>query len=556
MNEKDDMETVGASKPPPLRDPASVTKLEFRKALQDSLQNPMHDLKRGGRPSSRAFELDVYMGVKEGSAEEQHHHAALKLHAAKLRFLPFKLAMRWRHGIATHWSTSHSQLWSAIRYLHCTTEHKKVVDRQPELWTRDGRKLNLYDESQEPWQAAAWNRKRETAISEPFAKKTKKDGFNKLDFSALVLQHRLLTPSAVLEHMQEKGSKAMQLWIHSRQRKLKEFIKDALDMEDAKNAAALERETPWALVERLSKGTCSCGQDGCLWWSLASDFFENNPQIDRERLAAALRKVICGGPCKEARVPLIVGKPNCAKSTVLDPVRKVFGEQRVMGKPKLGASNGALSKLVKEDTVFLYWDDYRPVDYAALPKENPTVPVLDFLALFCGQTLDIQVSQSFNDGHPRLQWKKGAAMTAKEDGLWDLKGDVTGEDVRHMKARVEIFRATLVVGADPDDFHTSPQCAESWCRWVVVDSMAYSARQAPRSLPTRQPLRGKPLPALGSAPPPTNPSISSAGSVTAAQKAAIAQRRQAAVGRKLEKQRLVPDCDDEEDPFGFGGGID
>ena len=147
-------------------------------------------------------------------------------------------------------------------------------------------------------------------------------------------------------------------------------------------------------------------------------------------------------------------------------------------------------------------------------------------------------------------------MTAKEDSLWDLKGDVTGEDVRHMNARVEIFRATHAVGADPDEFHTSPQCAESWCRWVVVDYMAYSARQAPRSLPTRQPLRGKPLPALGSAPPPTNPSISSAGSVTAAQKAAIAQRRQAAVGRKLEKQRMVPDCDDESDPFGFGGGID
>ena len=76
VNEKDDVETVGDSKPLPLRDPASITKLEFRKALQDSVQNPMHDLKRGGRPSSRAFELDVYMGVKEGSAEEQHHHAA------------------------------------------------------------------------------------------------------------------------------------------------------------------------------------------------------------------------------------------------------------------------------------------------------------------------------------------------------------------------------------------------------------------------------------------------------------------------------------------------
>jgi hypothetical protein len=92
-----------------------------------------------------------------------------------------------------------------------------------------------------------------------------------------VLQHRLLTPNAVLEYMQEKGSKAMQLWIHCRQRKLKEFIQEALDLERAKLAAALERETQWALVERLSKGVCNCGQDGCLWWSLALEFFEKTP---------------------------------------------------------------------------------------------------------------------------------------------------------------------------------------------------------------------------------------------------------------------------------------
>ena len=225
VNEKDEVKANEDPKPPPLRDPASITKEEFRKAMQDSIPHPMYDRKRGGRPPSRTLELDFYMGVKEGSADEQHHHAALKLHAAKHRFLPFKLAMRWRHGIATHWSTSHSQTWSAVRYLHCTTQHKQVVDRRPELWTRDGRKLNLHDESQEPFQAAAWNRRRESTTSEPFAKKPKKDGFTKLDFSALVLEHRLLTPNAVLEYMQEKGSKAMQLWIHCRQRKLKAGLK-------------------------------------------------------------------------------------------------------------------------------------------------------------------------------------------------------------------------------------------------------------------------------------------------------------------------------------------
>ena len=147
VNEEDKVEMDGEQQPPPLKDPATITKLEFRKAIQDSVANPMYDRSRGGRPPTRCLEVDVYVGVMEGELEKQHHHAALSLFTGNHRFLPFKAAMRWRWGIATHWSTSHSQLWSTIRYLHCTTPHKPVVDRKPMVWTRDGRKLNLFEES-------------------------------------------------------------------------------------------------------------------------------------------------------------------------------------------------------------------------------------------------------------------------------------------------------------------------------------------------------------------------------------------------------------------------
>ena len=117
-----------------------------------------------------------------------------------------------------------------------------------------------------------------------------------------------------------------------------------------------------------------------------------------------------------------------------------------MGKPKLGAANGALSRLAKGNVRFIYFDDYRPVEYATMPKENPTIPAIDFLAMFCGQPFSVQVSQSFNDGHPGIKYQKGAAMTAKEEGLWDPYGSISREEIRHMQARVEIFRATHVVG--------------------------------------------------------------------------------------------------------------
>ena len=68
-----------------------------------------------------------------------------------------------------------------------------------------------------------------------------------------------------------------------------------------------------------------------------------------------------------------------------------------------------------------------------------------------------------------------------------------------MKGRVDIFRATFVVGKRPEDFTTSPACAAPWCRWVVVDSMAYAARQGPRSsLPVGKQLRRLALPPLPS----------------------------------------------------------
>ena len=360
----------------------------------------------------------------------------------------------------------------------------------------------------------------------------------------------------VLEFVFDKGSRAMQLWVHSRQRRLKEFIQDALEMEGAKSAAAMERETEWAVVERLSKETCRCGADGCIWWSLASEFFENNPEIDQERLAASLRKIICVGPCKEARVPTIVGKPNSAKSTVLDPIKNVFGKDLVLSKPKLGAPNGALSKLVKADIRFIYFDDYRPVDYAAYPRDNPTVPVTDFLALFCGQPFNVQMSQSFNDGHPPMEYHRGAAMTAKEEGLWDPLPSVSREEIRHMQARVELFRATHVVGENPDDFHSSPACAQSWCRWIAVASAAYASRQGLRILPGVAPRRVKALPAL-----PSSSSQSAGVALSAEQRARIARKKEEALQRKQSRQRLGKDLTmeddmDDEDPFGHGASLD
>ena len=149
-----------------------------------------------------------------------------------------------------------------------------------------------------------------------------------------------------------------------------------------------------------------------------------------------------------------------------------------------------MSKL-PQNKRFIYFDEYRPVEYAALPRDNPTVSPTTFLALFQGQPFDVQVSQSFNNGHPEMTWHRGAAMTAKEEGLWDPIGIVTREEIRHMKSRVLQFTASHII--DECDFVTPPMCKESWARWVVTDSALFATRPGPRPPPQ---LRRRALPTL------------------------------------------------------------
>ena len=172
---------------------------------------------------------------------------------------------------------------------------------------------------------------------------------------------------------------------------------------------------------------------------------------------------------------MIAGLTNACKSTVLGPVIKVFGPAAVACTPALGAST-PLSSLASASKRFLYWDEFSPTEYASRPPKSPTVPATTFEKLLAGQLMETQASQSFNDGNPWVAWKHGAALTAPLEGLWNVEGPVSKEDVKHMQSRVMQFDALVPVQGPLRDI---PHCPESWCRWVVDASAAFSTRQAP-----------------------------------------------------------------------------
>ena len=70
----------------------------------------------------------------------------------------------------------------------------------------------------------------------------------------------------------------------------------------------------------------------------------------------------------------------------------------------------------------------------------------------------------------------GAVVTAPQEGLWDSKGTVTAEDIRHMRNRFVPFQCSAVIRTMKD----MGPCAVHMCRWIVEGANAADAQAALR----------------------------------------------------------------------------
>ena len=191
----------GAAGAGELRDPDSLTREQVRDAVLDAVANPC-SLGRGRRRSQPVHVAKLVVFEEKHDSDKKHFHVALKL-TTHSRWVGFKHALRARHSLASHWSSSHTMFWSAVRYCHFTTPSKMAVDDSPLTWSMAGAPLNLHEESQEPFNAAALRARREKRERDAYkkageapAKRSKEtpSRITKLDFCALVLSEGLLRP--------------------------------------------------------------------------------------------------------------------------------------------------------------------------------------------------------------------------------------------------------------------------------------------------------------------------------------------------------------------------
>ena len=108
-----------------------------------------------GRPRTREESVVRKLAVFRETHEDNtpHFHVAIALVNPRA-WGPAKRILRERDGIPSHWSCSHTQFWSALRYGVMPSLKKPTVDDSPWAWTKAGAGLSLRRAPSLPWDFA------------------------------------------------------------------------------------------------------------------------------------------------------------------------------------------------------------------------------------------------------------------------------------------------------------------------------------------------------------------------------------------------------------------
>ena len=249
----------------------------------------------GGRPrrDDGSSRVEFVAVARELYADgTPHFHAVVKLRH-RMRFLPAKAALQRRHLVATHWSSTHSQLWSAVRYIHMPSGDKPRVDQDIWTWTPGGMDVDLTELAREPFTAHAWRKNHEAREAEAASTGSRMPAFNKLDIMALVISKHLHTKTQLLAYVQDHGSPKAQLFVSKQQRRLTEYIEDAHAWADAKAEAAAETMTDWNILCHAAARPCPHGPGPCSYATAVAEIFQNNSNtVCPYRLASSLKAVL------------------------------------------------------------------------------------------------------------------------------------------------------------------------------------------------------------------------------------------------------------------------
>ena len=345
--------------------PGSLLKKDVFEKCLDALRSPIYAqlwVAHGGVSVDRAMHVREHHEEDESGQKDVHDHTAVVAFHS-FRYMPVKRALLQRHGLASHWSCSHTGYWSTVRYLGMPSPNKPraSLDACPLFWASDGAHPCLLDSCYAPITAPAITAKRQKLVQNATEKGEAEPKVNDLDVWALVVRAGLRnTPDNRKAHLQlasfakQHCGEAMVHYLFRRRSQLPQMIDDIWQWENAEELAEESRLNRRQLLDAAESSACTC--EGA-WLKYVLVSFSAN-KINTAELCHDVLDALTRGRSETTPVIVLAGRQGGeGKSMFFKPLLNVYaGEGDVFAIAK-ESGNFPLLDLPKARVAFL--DEYR-----------------------------------------------------------------------------------------------------------------------------------------------------------------------------------------------------
>ena len=330
-----------------LRPPNSYSRQHLLNALLDSCQRPMYDKGNGSKALGgvrlrRCLIAAEYHKTGADGQTNRHYHIAVQAFAS-FRFGAVKAALLSRHGIATHWSTTHLGYWSALSYLVRPSEKKPAtcLDPKPLAWHVDGVEENLRELSQRPTTAASIEARREKAVELAEKEGKQEPKPSEMDVWPIIVKHDIRN-----DHDNQDGvdklirlaklscSPSMIQFLFRIRHKLASLIDDVWRWETVDDRLLVSQRSRLEALQDAMHTPCVCGGE----WTkhVAESLHVNN--IPAAELAHYIYLSLSQGRSETTPVVCLAGlQGGEGKSLIFYPLPAVLGEEMVQHHTASGA---------------------------------------------------------------------------------------------------------------------------------------------------------------------------------------------------------------------------
>jgi len=459
----------------PLRSPNAYNHQKLLDALLDACAKPMYDAANAGRgfggvPLCRCLVAAEYHKAGADGQANRHYHIALQAFSS-FGFVSIRRALLVRHGIATHWSTTHVGYWSALAYLVKESEKKSkaCLDPHPLPWHFNGAEENLRELSARPTTAKALEARRDKVIERAETKGKPEPRPSEIDIWPIIVKHDIRNDDdsqagvdKLIHIAKDTCNPSMVRYLFKMRHKLAGIIDDVWHWQCIDDRLHLGQRSRADALQEAGRMACVCGGKwaACVRQSLAAN------GISAQELGHDIFTSLMQGRSETTPVICLAGLHGGeGKSLIFYPLPAVLGSDLVYQQAAMGTF--ALLGLQGKKAVLL--DEWS--------FEASSVPLSIQLLWFEGKPVPITRPQNDFAGHALY---KGTAPIFITTPLKRMeKFIIEAERARYwgessvatmVLRRLKVYKFTQKI---PMPTGQIPQCARCFASFVLEGETAF-----------------------------------------------------------------------------------